>query len=64
VDENEDVEDLDPTVSLLVHAKKSAKAIDKDKRRGGDEVVNSGTAQYKTLLVEFGVGGEIVKELR
>ena len=49
MDEDEDVEDPCPTVSLAAHAKNSVKAIDKDKCRGGDEVVNSNTAQYKHL---------------
>jgi len=38
VDGNEVVEDLDPTVSLPAHAKRSANFIDKDKCEGGDDV--------------------------
>lgn len=45
MDDDEDVEDLDPTVSMPAHAKTSANFIDKDKRRGGDGVVNSNSAQ-------------------
>jgi hypothetical protein len=44
VDEDEDVEDLS-TVSMQAHAKMSPNFIDKDKRGGGDEVVNSNLAQ-------------------
>ena len=39
MDGNEDVEDLDPLLALPAHAKKSAKVIDKDKCRDGDECI-------------------------
>jgi hypothetical protein len=38
---------------MQAHAKTSSNFIDKDKRRGGDEVVNSSLAQNIGLLLEF-----------
>jgi hypothetical protein len=39
---------------MQAHTKTSANFIDKDKRRGGDEVVNSNLAQkYIDFLLEF-----------
>lgn len=61
VDGGEDVEDLAPPLAC---PQVSAKVIDKDKCRGGDEVVNSNTAQDRKASGWVGVGGEMEMELR